>query len=405
MRRRAAFAIAAVATGLLALGGAQAQFTAGYTDPARTRAALAQAQAQSRAASARADRLEAAARDATQAAQKTAQAAAALAARIQQAEAGIAAAQAQLALVRGQRAELDRRLAVRRGPLVRLTASLQKMARRPLALAALRPGSLRDTVYLRAMLAATLPEVRHRTAALRGEIARSRQLELAARSAVAELHASEATLSDRRQRLAALESRQRLASRQASGDAAREAERALALAEQARDLDTLVARLDAAGSLRERLAALPGPILRPPRPEQSQVMVDAAPLPSSSPLAPRRFELPVAGRTVAGFGEATEGGVRSTGIALAPADGAQVVAPAAGRVAFAGPYRGYDRIVIIEHDGGFTSLVTGLARTDVTVGEDLVAGAPLGVAGADRPVVTFELRRAGQPVNPVQFVG
>jgi septal ring factor EnvC (AmiA/AmiB activator) len=134
-------------------------------------------------------------------------------------------------------------------------------------------------------------------------------------------------------------------------------------------------------------------------------MLDAAPSPSSSPLAPRRFELPVAGRTVAGFGEAGEGGVRSAGIALAPAAGAQVVAPAAGRVAFAGPYRGYDRIVIIEHDGGFTSLVTGLARTDVTVGEDLVAGAPLGVAGANRPVVTFELRRAGQPVNPVQFVG
>ncbi|MGN6496933.1 MAG: murein hydrolase activator EnvC family protein [Tsuneonella sp.] len=403
MRRTVLAALIFTAAGVLALGAAQAQFTAGYSDPARTRAALAQAQAQSRAASARAVRLEAAARDATQAAQKTAQAAAALAARIQQAEAGIAAGQAQLALVRGQRAALDRRLAIRRGPLVRLTASLQKMARRPLALAALRPGSLRDTVYLRAMLAATLPEVRQRTAALRAEIARSRQLEMAARAAVTDLNASETVLGERRQRLAALEPRQRLASRQASGAAAREAERALALAEQARDLDTLVARLDAAGSLRETLAALPGPIMRPPRPERSEVVAGAAP--SASPPPPRRFELPVTGRTVTGFGEAGEGGVRSSGIALAPADGAQVVAPAAGRVAFAGPYRGYDRIVIIEHDGGFTSLVTGLARTDVSVGDELVAGAPLGVAGAGRPVITFELRRAGQPVNPVQFVG
>ena len=105
-----------------------------------------------------------------------------------------------------------------------------------------------------------------------------------------------------------------------------------------------------------------------------------------------------------GFGAADAVGA-STGITLAPRGGAQAVAPAAGRVAFAGPYRGYGRIVIIEHDGGWTSLVTGLARTDVAVGEELVAGAPLGVAAVDSPVVTLELRREGEPVNPLDYVG
>jgi septal ring factor EnvC (AmiA/AmiB activator) len=61
--------------------------------------------------------------------------------------------------------------------------------------------------------------------------------------------------------------------------------------------------------------------------------------------------------------------------------------------------------VIIEHDGGWTSLVTGLARTDVAVGEQLVAGAPLGIAAQRNPTVTLELRRAGTPVNPLDFVG
>ena len=57
-----------------------------------------------------------------------------------------------------------------------------------------------------------------------------------------------------------------------------------------------------------------------------------------------------------------------------------------------------------EHPGGFTSLVTGLARVDVNVGEELVTGAPLGVAGSGRAIVGFELRRAGEPVNPLEFL-
>ena len=85
--------------------------------------------------------------------------------------------------------------------------------------------------------------------------------------------------------------------------------------------------------------------------------------------------------------------------------GAQVVAPAAGRVAFAGPYRGYGRIVIIEHPGGWTSLVTGLARTDVAVGEQVVGGGPLGIAAQASPEITLELRRDGEAVNPLRFVG
>jgi septal ring factor EnvC (AmiA/AmiB activator) len=106
---------------------------------------------------------------------------------------------------------------------------------------------------------------------------------------------------------------------------------------------------------------------------------------------------------VAGFGVAGDGGT-SSGLTLAPRPGAQVVAPAAGRVAFAGPYRGYGRIVIIEHEGGWTSLITGLARVDVRVGDRLVAGAPLGVAGQGQPQVSLELRRDNEPVNPLQYL-
>ncbi|MCT2557820.1 peptidoglycan DD-metalloendopeptidase family protein [Tsuneonella sp. YG55] len=397
------FALPAMAA--LVLGAsAFAQLGSGYRDAGETRTALAEARAQARAASARASRLEVEARATRAAAEKTAREAAAVAARIQQAEAQIAAARARIALARSERARIEQRLAERRGPLVRLTAGLQKLARRPLALAVLRPGSLRETVHLRAVLETTLPEVRRRTAALRGELGRVQAVEAEARAAYAALRDGERALADRRTRLATLETRQRLASRRVGGVAAREAERALALAEEARDLDALVARLDAAGTLRQQLAALPGPLLRPPRPGASEVLADASPADAAPTARAPAFQLPVSGRTVSGFGQPTGTGGLANGIALAPAAGALVVAPAAGRVAFAGPFRGFDRIVIVEHAGGFTSLVTGLARVDVAVGDTLVAGATLGVAGAGRPVVGFELRRAGEPVNPVDFL-
>lgn len=373
-------------------------------DPDRVVAAIAAARRQAAAAAERGAELEAAARRSTEAAEKSARESAALAARIQQSEAEIAAAEGRLALIDGQRRLLARRLAERREPLVRLTAALQKLARRPLGLSVLRPGSLEDTIYLRAVLETTLPQVQRRTAALRSEIDRGDKLEAEARAALAALVRRQDRLDAQRDRLAALETRQRLDSRSRSGAAARETDRALALAEQARDLGTLVDRLGEAGSLRQELSALPGPVLRPASPGNARIATAPRQASRAAPAAPVGLQLPVTGRIVAGFGSRGESGVPAEGITIAPRGGAQVVAPAAGRIAFAGPYRGFGRIVIIEHASGWTSLVTGLARTDVEVGEQAIAGASLGIAGPLRPEVTLELRQGGTPVNPLDFI-
>ncbi|RDC61109.1 hypothetical protein HME9302_02328 [Alteripontixanthobacter maritimus] len=414
----------AIATLTLSVGAIQALAQTGTVqaggsagaNTADTQAALARAQAQAARAAARGAKLEQDARAATTQAEKTGQQAAALAARIQESEAGIDAAQARMQLVDRQRRALSRRLAERQEPLVRLTAALQKFARRPLVLSALRPGSLRETVYLRAVLDSTVPQVRDRTAALRQEILRGRRLRQQALVALNTLQEKQQELEQRRRKLAALESRQRLESRRIGGVAARESERALALAEEARDLDALMGELDRAGTLRADLAALPGPLLRPrtsgERAEGTRVggTTSRPADPSPAPPTPRSsgrpaFQLPVVGRTVAGFGSPLADGTRNNGLSLAPADAAQIVAPAAGRVVFAGPYRGYDRIVIIEHAGGWTSLVTGMARTDVGIGAELVKGAPIGVAGTGDPVVTLEVRNGGSPVNPLSVLG
>lgn len=387
---------------LVALGGAAAQVVP--TDPVQLQNALAEARAAGAAAGRRAADLEAQASTAKAAVERTAREAAGIAARIQQAEAGIAANEARAALIERDRALLRARLAQRQQPLVRLTAALQRLARRPAGLALLRPGSLHDTVYLRAALEAMLPEVERRTADLRAELDRSRALQAQAHANAAGLRQAQRDLAARRQALAALETRQRLDARTAGGMAAREAERALALAEQARDLNGLVGQLDEASRRRAALAALPGPILRPAVPGAALVAVDAPP----SAAAPARlpgYNLPLAGQVVAGFGAERRGLPRSRGITLLARPAAQVVAPAAGRVVFAGAYRGYGQIVIIEHASGWTSLVTGMSALDVEVGDRLVNGSPLGVTGPGQPLVTLELRRDGQPVNPLDQLG
>jgi septal ring factor EnvC (AmiA/AmiB activator) len=400
-----ALAAAAVCAALFAaLPVTRAAPAALLIEPDEAEAQLARAARESRRAQSRAARLTREAEAATEAATRTAREAAALAARIQQAEADIEVARARHALVRGERAALTARLAEKQEPTARLAAALQTAARRPLALSALQPGSLKEMVYMRAVLDSAVPQIRARTAGLRAELDRGRALEADAARALAELRDSEQILRTRRADLAALENQQRIASRNARGAASREAERALGLAEEARDLDGLVERLDDIAALRRELAALPGPVLRP-KDLSAALVADAAPTPSASPSAPPRdFQLPVDGRTLLGFGALRDSGLASTGLVLAPVAGAQVVAPARGRVAFAGAYRGFGRIVIIEHDGGWTSLVTGLARTDVAVGDTVIGGSPVGVAGGREAPVSFELRRDGAPVNPLQYM-
>ncbi|MEM7689165.1 MAG: peptidoglycan DD-metalloendopeptidase family protein [Pseudomonadota bacterium] len=415
MTCRPASLFAITAAGIAGLAAfvpvSEAQRPVAIIAPDEAREQFERASAASAAAQTRAQEFAQAAQEAEEAATRAANEAAALAARVQSTEAQIAAAQAQYSLAQVERARLTQRLANRQEPLVRLTAALQTSARRPLALSALQPGSLKDVVYVRAVLDSAVPQVRARTAALRDELEEGRRLERRARRSLTRLREAEVELETRRIELASVEARQRAAFDTARGSAAREEERALALAEDARDLDGLVDQLDQNALRRRTLAALPGPVLRPGTLGGSGAALanasTPAPTPSDAPRvtgAPQELQLPVQGRTITGFGERRASGLRSKGLSLAPQPGAQIVAPANGRVAFAGPYEGFGRIVIIEHADGWTSLVTGLARTDVEVSQDVIGGAPLGVADDEGGVITIELREGGEPVNPLDYV-
>lgn len=361
--------------------------TASMADEQR---AYRQASEQAKRARALSRQLEAQASAATREADRLNAQAAALAARVTESEADLRAGQARIAIIGKLVERQSAGLARQQGPLVRLTAALQSFSRRPPVLALLQPGSLRDTVHVRAAFAHLLPVIRERTDRLRADLDRTRALQAMAVQATDGLRDARARLAEQRVALSRLEAQKRIAARGLSSDAALETERALAMSERARDIGALLARMQQAGARRDRLAALPGPEPRPGTPERAAAA--AAPA----------YRLPVAGTLITGMGELSDSGVRSRGITIATAPGAQVVAPARGRIVFAGPYGGFGQIVIIDHGDGWTTLVTDLARLSVAVGQDVGQGGPIGVAGGgEHPAVTIELRRQGRPVDVV----
>lgn len=373
---------------LLGAGGYAAQATR-----ANDAEALARARQEADQANERYRALQRQAQQATSAAARARAESEALAARIDAAEAELTAAERRIAIVESMQAVQHARLAERQQPLVRLTAALQTMARRPSALALVQPGSVQDTVHVRSLLAATLPEIRRRTAALRAEVARGHALRQREEEARRLLATSRETLRSRRAELAAFEAQERARSSQLSGLALSESDRALAFGEEARALSQLIGTRAYQARLAASLSQLPGP---QPRPAAA-----AAPAPTTRRLP---YQLPVSGRLITGVGEISDGGVHSRGLTFETDAGARIIAPADGRILHAAPFRSYGFVVIIDHGRGWTTVVTDLGALQVRAGQRVRRGALLGRASASDRRVTVELRRAGRPVPIAQII-
>lgn len=135
---------------------------------------------------------------------------------------------------------------------------------------------------------------------------------------------------------------------------------------------------------------------------------EARPMVSDKPIASvhGKMVFPAKGSVVERFGQPNEVGVINKGISIATRKGAQIIATYDGQVAFAGPFRGYGLLLIIDHGEGYHTLLAGMARIDANVGQKLTAGEPVGIMGEDeaKPALYIELRRQGQPVNPLPWL-
>lgn len=399
MSARPAPLLAALLASALLAAGALAALPRTLADE---RARLVSAKAQAETARIRSRMLERQAELERDEAARTRAQATAIAARVQLAEADITAAESRVAIIGRLQRDQRARLAARQRPIVKLIAALQALTRRPTVVALIQPGSVSDLVHVRAVLATVMPVVVRRTAGLRADLERARALGKNANTALKGLEEGRSRLQRERTALAQIEAAQNLRARQLGQSAMFESDRATALGEEARDIVDLMGALGAQSQVRESLATLTGPVLRPDRPDGTGAPTDTPPLPRRAAA----YRLPVIGQVVTGLGEVSAAGVRSRGLTIAASSGAQVVVPTTGRIAFAGPFRGYGTIIIIDHGQGWTSLITNLASTTAAVGDTVSPGAPIGrAADADAPRITVELRHNGRPVDMTPLLG
>ena len=298
---------------------------------------------------------------------------------------GVARAQtaaARLSTLNAAEANLKTRSGANQAALTRLLAALESFQRNPPPALLVSPRSARDAVNAAILMRATLPELRRRSDRLAQEGRQLNHLRREILIADGDLLGAEHDVADRRGELDALSE------------------------EKARIEDRLyptstadVAALGAgAGSLDELARGAPS--------------LGGA-TPSAAPLALSNLIVPVSGAVVRHFGQAFPGHGRSEGWSWAAPAGALVVSPAAGRVLYAGPLKGWGFVVILYSPGGYHLVLAGLDRVSAHVGGEMVAGEPVGRIAkpasapsgkpSSTPELYLEIRKAAQPLDPAPF--
>ena len=352
-------------------------------------AALKSALAEQASADAETARLQqAATRAQTEAGRLHAQQAAAAQA-IEAAEARIGAANARLQLASAYVAAHRQQLAAEQQPVSSLLAGLATMARRPPLLVLADRGGTDELVKVRLLLNATLPVIRSRTSRLSAELRQGQRLQNAALAARSELARSRDNLTSRQRSYAALEQKAVQQALASQGQALGTSDVALAAGEDVERLREVQANSQSIRTVAARLASEDAAPISPFPPE------------GGSPRPSFAYQLPAIAPVTEGLASVNASGVRSRGLTLGTFRGAAVSAPADGVVRFAGPYRDFDGVLIIDHGGGWLSLIVNVA-SELRAGERVRLGDPLGRAlGA----IEVELSQNGRRISPALIAG
>lgn len=306
---------------------------------------------------------------------------------------GVAAADTQLAAKQQALDEARTRAAA-------LLAALERYVHTPRVAALMMPLSPIDRLRSGMLMAAAVPALSTSAHALIAEMQRLSTLRAETLAKQDNLTRDRQDLVPSRQRVGQLVAKRDELRRQILTEYADSDPRALKQGAVAVDLPDLIQRGDGEAELRDR--------------ERRARAARAKNEPATDPTRPkslRSFDkntgltIPAAGSVAMHFGQTNEIGAPSQGMTLAALGNGVVVAPFDGQVDYLGPFRGYGTILIIDHGGGYHSMLAGLGRVDAKIGEWVVAGEPVGALPDpakpdDSVILYFELRQDGRPVDP-----
>ncbi|MFQ5534796.1 MAG: murein hydrolase activator EnvC family protein [Sphingomonadales bacterium] len=290
----------------------------------------------------------------------------------------------------------SRELETRTRQLSHSLAALQRLSRQPNLLLVGRPATTVDSLRTADLLTSLVPELQDRAAVLGEALAALERLRADIEVEQGRLVMGLQGLGQERTRIDALLEQKAASETEVQKAAKAEQRRLEKLTRQAVDLRALIARLEA-----EETSDRKGEVV-------------ALPPSGGQPFSSVRGSLllPARGRLVQRFKQPDTGGRPSRGIAIETRNGAQVVTPYDGKIVFAGQFRNYGQLLIISHGEGYHTVLVGMSRIDGVVGQWLLTGEPVGLMGGTdasdppgkKPMLYVELRRNGNPINPMVWL-
>ncbi|MBO6506695.1 MAG: peptidoglycan DD-metalloendopeptidase family protein [Kordiimonadaceae bacterium] len=281
--------------------------------------------------------------------------------------------------------------------IVELIAAIERLSKRPAVLTLLKPDDALTTARSTGLMASLVPLIDERAGALRTDLEILAKIQTDLSNERFNLKNELQGLTNNQDRLAILLDERKAEAGQAN-QRARQLERELReFADEARSLRELIAKLEQQAANRRAIAT------RRDRP-------DAVERPFSSlgrALGDLKGQLPypAVGPIVQRFG-VQDGATTAKGIRIRARDGAQVISPYDGSVVYAGPFRNYGLLLIIDHGGGYHSLLAGFETLQSAVGQWVLMGEPVGTMpnGSAEGSLYLELRRGGQAINPLPWL-
>lgn len=330
-------------------------------------------------------------------------------------ETKIADTEARLAPLDGRELEIRQSLNARRAEVTEVLAALQRAGRRAPPALLVRPEDSLTSLRTAMQLGALVPEMRARAERLVADLGEL----VAVRKIIAEerdqLKSDRDRIDADRQRLAALvEARQRQQSA-IERDMEAERQRAATLSKQAETLQELIAKLEQDLKSAARAAAAASAKGAPGGGKPNlTALKDPGRLSPAIAFASARglLPLPVNGVRLRAFGAPNGAGGSERGISVATRGGAQVTTPCDGWVVYAGPFRSYGQLLILNAGGGYHVLLAGMERISVNIGQFVLTGEPVAVMGTTsqvasilattpaQPVLYIEFRKDGTPIDP-----